>query len=57
MIRAPWARTRFEKRWNRPTMRSSWRLSWGEFHCESGETLDEPPNMVSAIPPLAFASW
>ena len=57
MIRAPWAWMRFEKRRKCETMRSSWRSSWGEFHCESGETLDEPPNMVSAIPPFALASW
>ena len=53
---APRAWMRFENLWKCSTTRSSCRLICGKFHWESGETFDDPPNIVSAIPPLAFAS-
>jgi hypothetical protein len=30
---------------------------WPPPQLESRDTMDEPPNMVSARPPLAFSSW
>ena len=36
----------------------SWPMSiWPNEDGLSGAMLEEPPNMVSASPPLAFSSW
>ena len=56
MIAAPWRWMRSEKRCRWGTISSVPTLSWRKVLGLSGATLDEPPIIVRARPPLAFSS-
>jgi hypothetical protein len=43
--------------WNQGTTASVEALIWPNADGLSGAVVVEPPNMVSASPPLAFSSW
>jgi len=47
---------RSENCWKRGIISSTPTLSCLKMFGESGATFEEPPNIVSAIPPLAFSS-
>ena len=57
IVAVPWACIRSASCWNHGMMSSSPAYSWPKIGGESGATLVEPPNIDSAIPPLAFSSW
>ena len=56
MIAAPWPWMRAENSCKWGMIRSELTSIWPPPQLESGETMDEPPNIVSASPPLAFSS-
>ena len=56
MIAAPWPWMRSENCRRYGMMRSLATSIWPPPQLESGDTIDEPPNMVRARPPLAFSS-
>jgi hypothetical protein len=57
MSAQPWRWMRAENSCSTGTIRS-WLMSiWPNEEGLSAATLEEPPNMVSASPPLAFSSW
>ena len=57
IVAVPWACIRSAICWNHGMMSSSPAYSWPNTGGESGATLVDPPNIVSAMPPLAFSSW
>ena len=57
MIAAPWPWMRDEKACRSGMMASLDMSIWPPPQLESRATIDEPPNMVRAMPPLAFSSW
>ena len=57
MIAAPWPWMRDEKACRSGMMASLDMSIWPPPQLESRATIEEPPNMVSAMPPLAFSSW
>ena len=57
MIAAPASWMRPEKRCRCGMISSVDTLIWPPPQLESADTMDDPPNMVSAMPPRAFSSW
>jgi hypothetical protein len=51
---SPWIRSENSRKCG--MMRSSLTSSWPKVAGQSGETTEEPPNMVRAMPPLAFSA-
>ena len=57
MIAVPCAWTRSAIAANGSTTASVAKFNWPHNDAESTETFDDPPIMVSPIPPRAFSSW
>jgi len=57
MVAAPCRCTASASLWKCGITASDETSIWPKAAGESGETVDEPPNIVSASPPLAFSAW